>query len=76
MRIISQNGRLDIPYKKALISMEDTMIYVRFEDMILLVAEYSCTEEAEHVLEVMRESYVDRFAYYKFPKSMENEEDD
>lgn len=58
MRIISQDGRYDLPYEQTVVLREETYILVRtmeYED--LRIASYSTEEKAIKVMEMCREEY-------------------
>lgn len=76
MRIISQCGKFDIPYKRSMLSIEDTMIYACFKDSVWLMAEYSSHEKAQYVFKTLREKYGDRYGYYELPKDEDVEVED
>lgn len=67
MRIISQNGEIDIPYDKIVVSIsqiDDTKIiawwYGCDESEIVDMAEYESNEKALKSLEMMRNNYLSR----------------
>ena len=61
MRIISQDGRYDLPYEQTVVLREETYILVRtmeYED--LKIASYSTEEKAIKAMEMCREKYLSR----------------
>lgn len=63
MRIISQNGRVDLPYEQISISIDydDEMAILAYavsSGTIWELAEYSTKEKAEKAMEMLRETYI------------------
>lgn len=65
MRIISQNGKVDLPYEKIAISIDcdDEMTIIAYavnsdDDTIWNLAEYSTKEKAEEVMKMLRTEYL------------------
>ena len=75
MRIISQNGTIDVPYDMCCVWRQEEVIYCRVvgNDDNILMATYSSSETAEMVLERFKDNalitkeYANDF-YYQFPK--------
>ena len=66
MRIISQNGTIDIPYEQCVIQRFKTEIYFLNKNLTgverlvsdMEIATYSTEEKAEKAMEMLREAYV------------------
>lgn len=66
MRVISQNGTLDIPYEQVIIQRFNGEIYFLNKNLIgveqlcgdMVIAEYSTEEKAEKAMEMLRDAYV------------------
>lgn len=66
MRIISQNGRVDLPYEQVAVAIDTTdgamiMAYAVNSDdgTFWNLAEYSTKEKAEEVMKMLRTGYID-----------------
>ena len=61
MRIISQNGNVDLPYEKALVfhAMETVLARCEGYDKEIVLGEYSSMEKAYKAMEMLRERYTD-----------------
>lgn len=64
MRIISQDGRIDLPYEQVAVAIDttDTVMVIAYavnseDDTIWNLAEYSTKEKAEEVMKMLREGY-------------------
>ena len=59
MRVISQNGNVDLPYEKALIFHATETVLARCEgyDKEIVLGEYSSMEKAYKAMEMLRETY-------------------
>lgn len=59
MRIISQNGNVDLPYEKTLIfhAMETVLARCEGYDKEIVLGEYSSMEKAYKAMEMLREQY-------------------
>ena len=59
MRIISQNGNVDLPYEKALVfhAMETVLARCEGYDKEIVLGEYSSQEKAYKAMEMLREQY-------------------
>lgn len=64
MRIISQNGRIDLPYEQIVVENNtvDKITIIAYavdsyDDTIWNLAEYSTKEKAEEVMKMLREGY-------------------
>lgn len=59
MRIISQNGNVDLPYEKTLIfhAMETVLARCEVYDKEIVLGEYSSMEKAYKAMEMLREQY-------------------
>lgn len=51
MRIISQDGKFDLPYEQTAIIADRTMIYAVFHGVQKLIAMYSSQEKTRKVME-------------------------
>lgn len=60
MRIISQNGKIDMPYKKIALYLSCEQIVVKHEGTKYLLATYSTEEKAIKAMEMCREKYLSR----------------
>jgi hypothetical protein len=82
MRIISQNGTIDMPYDMCCVWRQEEVIYCRAigSDDNVMMATYSSSEKAETVEKLLRRNTV-RFLefqdaenfYYQFPQDDEIE---
>nr|DAH24232.1 MAG TPA: hypothetical protein [Caudoviricetes sp.] len=59
MRVISQNGNVDLPYEKTLIfhAMEAVLARCEGYDKEIVLGEYGSNEKAYKVMEMLREQY-------------------
>lgn len=59
MRIISQNGNVDLPYEKTLIfhAMETVLARCEGYDKEIVLGEYSSMEKAYKAMKMLREQY-------------------
>lgn len=58
MRVISQNGKFDLPYENLAIFVEYENVIARFENERYLLGQYSSEEKAIKAMEMLREAYV------------------
>lgn len=58
MRIISQNGKVDMPYKKIALYLSCEQIVSKHEGIKYLLATYSTEEKAIKAMEMCREKYL------------------
>ena len=65
MRLISQNGRIDVPYEKVILGIcdqnngQEYVIYAYHDSpRPLFIATYSNTDKALKVMEMLREQYM------------------
>ena len=58
MRIISQNGKFDLPYENLAIFVEYENVIARFENERHLLGQYSSEAKAIKAMEMLREAYV------------------
>lgn len=66
MRVISQDGTLDIPYEQVIIQRFNCEIYFLNKNLTgveqlcsdMVIAEYSTEEKAEKAMEMLRKAYV------------------
>ena len=68
MRIISQSGRIDIPYEVAVVYVEYESIIAKVGDERYAMGNYSTEEKAIEVMEHLRRSYYLRDERYEFEK--------
>ena len=68
MRIISQSGRIDIPYEVAVVYVEYESIIAEVGDERYVMGEYLTEEKAIEVMEHLRRSYYLRGERYEFEK--------
>lgn len=88
MRIISQDGTLDIPYEQVVIQRFNGEIYFLNKNLTgveklcsdMVIAKYSTDEKAEKVMEMLREQYkkyvgasVNIYGCFQFPNNDEIE---
>lgn len=66
MRIISQNGNVDLPYEKALIfhAMETVLARCEGYDKEIVLGEYSSMEKAYKAMKMLREQH-EKVAFLK-----------
>lgn len=65
MRVISQNGKFDLPYENLAIFVEYENVIARFENERYLLAQYSSEAKAIKAMEALREPYI---RYFQFPQ--------
>ena len=68
MRIISQSGRIDIPYEMAVVYVEYESVIAKVGDERYVMGEYLTEEKAIEVMEHLRRSYYLRDERYEFEK--------
>lgn len=68
MRIISQSGRIDIPYEVAVVYVEYESVIAKVGDERYVMGEYLTEEKAIEVMEHLRRSYYLRGERYEFEK--------
>ena len=64
MRLISQNGMIDVPYEMSSIRNEDNVIILNMvgeEVKGSVIATYNTSEKAEKAMEMLRTAYTGRF---------------
>ena len=59
MRVISQNGKFDLPYENLAIFVEYENIIARFENERYLLGQYSSEAKAIKAMEMLRERHAD-----------------
>ena len=59
MRIISQSGRIDIPYEVAVVYVEYESVIAKVGDEIYAMGNYSTEEKAFKVMEMLMERHTD-----------------
>lgn len=57
MRLVSQDGTVDVPYEKSAIYCSDGRISALFNDRCLAMASYSSIKKCEKVMEMLRKQY-------------------
>lgn len=80
MRLISQNGNVDIPYDKAVLLHAQDYVMARVGDKDYLMGEYSSMEKSYKAMEIMQKQFLDYCCNYHsqsgvfyFPKDTEVE---
>ena len=84
MRIISQNGKFDLPYENLAIFVEYENVIARFENERYLLGQYSSEAKAIKAMEALRETWINetvefedgiynRNIIFRFPKDSEIE---
>ena len=68
MRIISQSGRIDIPYDVAVVYVQYESVIAKVGDERYVMGEYLTEEKAIEVMEHLRRSYYLRGERYEFEK--------
>lgn len=57
MRLISDDGTVDVPYEKSAIYCSDGCISAIFNDRSLAMASYSSIKKCEKAMEMLRDEY-------------------
>lgn len=80
MRLVSQNGNVDIPYDKAILLHAQDYVMARIGDKDYLMGEYSSMEKSYKAMEIMQKQFLDYCCNYHsqsgvfyFPKDTEVE---
>lgn len=80
MRLVSQNGNVDIPYDKAVLLHAQDYVMARVGDKEYLMGEYSSMEKSYKAMEIMQKQFLDYCCNYHsqsgvfyFPKDEEVE---
>lgn len=80
MRLVSQNGNVDIPYDKAILLHAQDYVMARIGDKDYLMGEYSSMEKSYKAMELMQKQFLDYCCNYHsqsgvfyFPKDEEVE---
>ena len=80
MRLVSQNGNVDIPYDKAILLHAQDYVMARVGDKDYLMGEYSSMEKSYKAMEIMQKQFLDYCCNYHsqsgvfyFPKDEEVE---
>ena len=60
MRVISQNGKFDLPYENLAIFVEYENVIARFENERYLLGQYSSKAKAIKAMEMLRGTYLSR----------------
>ena len=87
MRIISQDGTLDVPYENVVLYQERKEIMCIFSGIYIgeKIAQYSTEEKAEKAMEMLREKYKDYakatnksnfFTMFDYPKVFQFPQDE
>ena len=85
MRIISQSGRIDIPYEVAVVYVEYESVIAKVGDERYAMGNYSTEEKAVKSMEMLREKYLlyksatNEKSFYEFfdnPKVLQFPQDD
>ena len=64
MRLISQNGMIDVPYEMSAIRNEDNVIILNMvgeEGKGSVIARYSTSEKAQKAMEMLRKEYCEHY---------------
>lgn len=64
MRVISQNGKIDLPYENLAIFVEYENVIARFENERYLLGKYSSEAKAIKAMEMLREQH-EKVAFLK-----------
>ena len=70
MRIISQNGAIDVPYEMSAIRNDDNLIILCMAGETgkgSVIATYSTSEKAQKAMEMLHEAYACE-RYFQFPQ--------
>ena len=79
MRVISQNGKFDLPYENLAIFVEYENVIARFENERYLLGQYSSEAKAIKAMEMLRKAWkfetgiYHRNTIFQFPKDSEIE---
>lgn len=57
MRIISQNGKIDLPYNRIMLCVEGVLVTARNDGNQYLIGKYFTEEKAIKAMEMCREKY-------------------
>ena len=88
MRVISQNGTIDVPYEMSAIRNDDGLIILCMAGETgkgSVIARYSTSEKAENAMEMLREKYTDYakatnksnfFTMFDYPKVFQFPQDE
>lgn len=76
MRLISQNGEIDVPYEIASLSRTGNIIKAYVQMISMVMARYSTDEKAKKVMEMLHRAYHDAVTHdnvsaFRFPKDDE-----
>lgn len=77
MRIISQNGKFDLPYENLAILVEYENVIARFENERFLLGQYSSEAKAIKAMEMLRKAWkfetgiYHRNIIFQFPQDSE-----
>ena len=74
MRLISQNGNVDIPYDKAILLHAQDYVMARVGDKEYLMGEYSSMKKSYKAMEMLREKNFWDKDVFKFPNDDEMED--
>lgn len=64
MRLVSQNGNVDIPYDKAILLHAQDYVMARVGDKEYLMGEYSSMEKSYKAMEIMQKQFLDYCCNY------------
>ena len=62
MRVISQNGEIDIPYESMMVYRDEKIVYCFNENLSnkkFVLGVYSTDEKAQEAMEMLKEKYLD-----------------
>lgn len=74
MRLVSQNGNVDIPYDKAILLHAQDYVMARVADKEYLMGEYSSMKKSYKAMEMLREKNFWCKDVFKFPNDDEMED--
>lgn len=76
MRVISQDGTMDVPYENVVLYQDEKEIMCIFSGVYIgrKLARYSTTEKTEKVMEMLRKSYENNVFYHCTASSKRFEE--
>lgn len=74
MRIISQDGRSDIPYEKSILTLSNDCkvnVDAYINNRYVLLGKYSSIEKGARAMEMCRDKYSRKANVFQFPKDEE-----
>ena len=70
MRLISQNGFVDLPYEQVFVELSLDFVFATFEKRRLCMAQYSDEDEAAHQVWNMQLAYARGNKCYRFQEEV------